>query len=528
MIFSSHVRSSLIGALLAAQTAGAAWAAGDPVAGKALYTGDCVSCHGSNPSSVSSGSTAAALQGYITSVGAMNFLSSTLSATDVANIAAYIANPNGATAAPAYSPSTTSLSFGSLTVMSSSTAMTATISNTGSAALAISAVTLGGTNPGDFALASGGGNCGAGSSVAAGSSCSISAVFTPQAAGARSASITIAHNATGSPGTISLSGTGSAAAAPAVSLSATTLGFGNQPLNSVSTAKTLTVTNSGTAALMLSGLAVSGTNATEFALGSGGSCQSGTSLQINASCTVSLTFTPGALGSRAASLDIASNASGSPAHVALSGTGVTATVAAPGVSGAPNPVAFGNVTVGANSAARTVTLTNTGTATLSMTSVGVTGTGFVQGTSTCGSSLAPNATCTVDVSFAPTASGAASGVLGIASNAPGSPYAVMLTGNGTDGTTSSAAASLAPAALDFGGQALNTSGMQKVTLANKGSAALNVTGLKISGSQAAEFKTVSNCPGSGTVAPNTSCTIAVIFTPAGTGTRTATLTLQSN
>ena len=117
---------------------------------------------------------------------------------------------------------------------------------------------------------------------------------------------------------------------PAVSLSSTSLAFGNQPMGSTSAVSSVTLTNSGTANLTSIGLSVSGTNPGDFSQTN--NCP--TSLAPNGSCSINVQFTPGALGTRSATLNISSNAASSPNTVSLSGTGtdVAATANNGGVS----------------------------------------------------------------------------------------------------------------------------------------------------------------------------------------------------
>ena len=109
--------------------------------------------------------------------------------------------------------------------------------------------------------------------------------------------------------------------APAVSLSPRSLSFGNQQVNTPSAAQNVTLTNNGSASLTISSIALGGTNSGDFAQSN--NCPSSSStLAAGASCTISVTFSPTATGSRSASLIFTDNASGSPQSVALSGTGV--------------------------------------------------------------------------------------------------------------------------------------------------------------------------------------------------------------
>jgi hypothetical protein len=114
---------------------------------------------------------------------------------------------------------------------------------------------------------------------------------------------------------------GTTASAPVVSLSPTSLSFGNHQVNTTSAARTVTLTNSGNAALAIHSIGLSGPNSGDFHQQN--TCPSSSStLAAGASCTINVTFTPTAEGSRSASLAITDNASGSPQSVTLSGTGV--------------------------------------------------------------------------------------------------------------------------------------------------------------------------------------------------------------
>ena len=305
---------------------------------------------------------------------------------------------------------------------STSAAQTVTLSNTGNAALSISSMALGGANSADFAQTS---NCGA--SVAAGASCTISVTFTPSAAGARSASLAITDNATGSPQTVSLSGTG---LEPAVSLSPSTLTFAKQTTGTTSAGQGVTLKDTGNASLKISSIALSGANPGDFAQTN--NC--GSSVAPGASCTISVTFTPTAAGSRSASLEISDNASASPQTVSLSGTGFAPVIT---LSLSTTSLAFGQENETLTTAPQTVTLSNTGSATLNISSITVSGTDpndFPE-TNNCGASVAVGANCTISVSFAPTITGARTAQMLITDNASGSPQLVSLSGSGINAPT---------------------------------------------------------------------------------------------
>jgi uncharacterized repeat protein (TIGR01451 family) len=119
---------------------------------------------------------------------------------------------------PGASVSPGSVSFGSQEIGTTSSAQTVTLTSSGSAPLNVSGVSVGGTNAGDYAISNDG--C-SGKSLAPGQNCTVQVTFTPSATGARSATLSFADNAAGSPQTVALSGTGSRQADLAISLSAT-------------------------------------------------------------------------------------------------------------------------------------------------------------------------------------------------------------------------------------------------------------------------------------------------------------------
>ncbi len=417
----------------------------------------------------------------------------TISVNDNAPGSPHTASLTGTgTTAPFVSLSPTSLGFGNQLLNSASAAQSVTLTNTGSAALTITSIAA----SGDFSQTN---TCGA--TVAVAGTCAISVKFTPSATGSRTGSISVTDNASGSPHTVSLTGTGTA---PLVSLAPTSLSFGNQLLNTASAAQSVTLTNTGSAALTITGIAASG----DFSQTN--TC--GGSVAAAGTCTISVTFTPTAAGSRTGTISVTDNASGSPQTVTLAGTGTTA----PAVSFSPTGLSFGNQPLTTTSAAQVVTLTNTGSAALTITTVAASG-DFSQ-TNTCGASVAPAGTCAISVTFAPAATGSRAGTVSVTDNASGSPHTVALAGTGT-----APAVSFAPTSLTFGNQALNTaSAAQVVTLTNTGSAALTITTIAASG----DFSQTNTCGAS--VAAAGTCTISVTFTPTAAGSRTGAVSVTDN
>jgi hypothetical protein len=206
-----------------------------------------------------------------------------------------------------------------------------------------------------------------------------------------------------------------------VSVSPSALNFGSVATGSKSSAQTVTVSNPTGSAAAVSSIAATG----DFSQTS--TC--GSSIAAGGSCTVSVTFAPTATGSRTGTLTV--SAGGVTNAVSLSGTGTSSGGGSATLSASPTSVAFGSEAVGSTTAAQKITVTNTGSAAASISSIS-TGAPFAQ-TSTCGTSIAAGGSCTVSVTFTPTAADGASASLTVASNATNPSLTVPLTGTGTSG-----------------------------------------------------------------------------------------------
>ncbi len=270
------------------------------------------------------------------------------------------------TPAPLASASPASLTYASTTVGTTSAAQNVTLTNTGTAAMTISKIGFAGTSPGDYTETS---TCPVSpSTLAAGSSCIVSVSFAPTAAGTRTANLAITDDAPASPQTVALTGTG-AAGTSTVTLTPTSLTFASQAVGTTSASQSSTLRNTGTGALTIASIAMAGTNGGDYAQTN--TCPiSPSTLAVNATCTISVTFRPTATGSRTANVAVTDNASGSPQRLTLTGTGVTA---APAVSFSPTSLGFGSRAVGTSSAAQMVTVTNSGNAALAITAIGLGG-----------------------------------------------------------------------------------------------------------------------------------------------------------
>ena len=370
-----------------------------------------------------------------------------------------------------------------------SASQTITLRNTSaSIPLTINSVTA----TGDFAQTN---QCG--TSLAMGASCTISVNFTPTANGSRTGSLSVSTNASITVPAITLSGTGS----PVVATLTGSGSFASTNVGSTSASQTYTLSNTGTTALSISAIAVTG----DFTQTN----QCGASLAAGATCAIAVTFSPVAGGARTGLLTVSSNATTPIPTIALSGTGLTFAGALTG-SGS-----FPSTAVGSSSTAQTLTLTNSGTGPLTISAI--TATGDFSQTNQCGASLAANTTCSIVVTFMPTAMGTRTGALTVSTNATTAIPAVILSGTGTviQGTLTGGA--------DFGSIPLTTSSQaQSYVLSNTGNDTLTITGIATTG----DFSKTTSC--GTTLAAGATCSITVTFMPTALGARTGTLAVTSN
>ncbi|HCT77402.1 MAG TPA: mycodextranase [Micromonosporaceae bacterium] len=348
--------------------------------------------------------------------------------------------------------STSSLIYGTQTVGTTSPAQAVTVTNPSSTAVNISGV----ATSGDFARTT---TCGA--TLAPSSSCSVSVTFTPTASGTRNGQLSIGSDAQGNPHTVSLTGTGfdpngNLAAGKNVSATSQNGPYGppnavdgdpNTYWESANNAWPQSITVDLGAAYNVNRVVVKlppstawGTRTQTFSVH--GSTDGGSYSQIVASA--GHTFNPATGNSVTISFPATSRR-----YVRLTFTGNTGWPAAqvgefevyaggspptgPQLALSASSLSYGNQTVGTTSAAQTVTVSNTGNAAATLGAVNVSG-DFAR-TTTCGSSLAAGASCSVSVTFTPTVAGTRSGSLSFTSNAPGSPHTVTLAGNGVTSNT---------------------------------------------------------------------------------------------
>lgn len=399
------------------------------------------------------------------------------------------------------SPSTEA--FGSVNVGSASSPVTFTLSNTTASSATGITVTFTGGNSGDF-VNTGTGTCG--SSLGASASCTIIVTFNPSVAGSRSTTLNVADSASSSPQQSSLSGTG---VSGSVTISPSSENFGSVNVGSSSSNVTFTLSNASGSTVTGITPTFTGGNTGDFSNTGTGTC--GSSLSNSSSCTIIVKFSPTATGSRTTTLNVADSAASSPQQSSLSGTGATPPTS---VTLSPTSQSFGSSFVGVAATTQTFTLSNTGATTVTgITITFVTGnTGDFSNTGgTCGSTLAGSSSCTIIVTFTPSASGSRTTTLNVADSATGSPQQSSLTGTGvTQGV------SISPTSIAFGNQLVNTASVgQVVTLTNNTASSLTLGSITYTGTNSSDFSTsATTC--TGTLASKGTCTVTVIFTPTQT------------
>jgi len=398
---------------------------------------------------------------------------------------------------PGMSATPSALSFGPATVGTATVgpspgAKSVTVANTLATDVNLTSVTLAGAQPADFTIQPGG-TCGA--VVTAGSSCTISVAFapTPSSLGLRSAQLRVVHDATGSPLTVALSGTGLPLAPPAPTASP---GQGalavpqSVTLSDADTSAVVHVTTNGSPAS-----AASPTYAGPIPVGVGTTTIRAVAVDLLGHASPEATFT----------------------YTILSPLQLT-----------PASQDLGSVGLSFPTASRTYTLKNDGATPVNVVGLTVAGTNFADFAITGGTcvvgSLAAGQSCSVNLVFTPTGIGARDAALLVASDAPGAPHTAALHGTGL---APSISAALTSTALDFGGQRVgNVSDPLQVTMSNTGTATMHMASPSITGGDSRHFALArSTC---GNIPPGGSCSVTVRFEPHARGAFSAALRLDSD
>jgi hypothetical protein len=327
------------------------------------------------------------------------------------------------------SQSASSLNFGSQLV-GSSASQSFTLTNTGTGSVNLSQVTATGAG---FTVTGFSGAV----TLAAGQSLPLSVNFTPASAGGAAGSISVVSNATNSPSTITLSGTGVQAQ---ISVVPSTVSFGNVTVG-VSNSQTLTIRNPGTAALSVTQASLSGTGFTSTGLALP------LSIPAGGSSTFNVAFAPTSAGAASGSITLISNTPNSPLVVPFTGTGIAATLQLSASSASLN---FGSLTTG-TSATQSFTVTNTGNSSVSISQVSESGAGFSVNGIALPLSLAAGQSTSFTVMFAPASAVSLSGSVTVVSNATNSPLVIALSGTGASSVSHTVALSWTPSSSTYSG-----------------------------------------------------------------------------
>lgn len=340
--------------------------------------------------------------------------------------------------------------------------------------------------------------------LAAGHSTTLSVSFTPNATAMFSAMLSISSDASNGTQTVSLSGAGTGLLA----LSPSSKAFGSVVVGA-SSSQLVTVTNGDSSSVLISQVSVDNT---AFSI-------SGISTPLNLGAsqgtTFTVTFAPKSSGKISGTITIASSGPNPSLAMAVSGTGVT-----PGaLSANPTSLAFGSVTIGQQDSL-SETITNTGASSLTVSQVGITGTGLSVSGIPAPLTLNGGQGATFTVSFIPTASGAVSGSLTITSTATNSTLTVPVSGTGV--TPGALAAN--PTSLSFGNVNVGNLGSLSETITNTGATSVSVTQVGITG---AGFS-VSGFTTPLTLNGGKSATLTVSFAPTSSGAASGNVTITSN
>lgn len=444
------------------------------------------------PATVAAGSTLS-LQVRCTA-SAIGSRTATLTLTSNASNAPSLAVPLSATAeAPAANVAPLTLAFGAV-ALGSTSRQTVTISNTGNAPLQLSGLSFSG---GEFST-----SVVTPTVVAAGATLPVPVDFAPPVVGARTAVLTVVSDDPFVPSrTVNLSGTGTA---PQALLTPAQFDFGAVVVGQ-QTMTSFSLSNPGTAPLVVSSFSLGGADSLSFVV-----TGPATPFSVNPAASQALTvaFVPLVAGPRAAQLVVATNDPATP----LTTAALTGTATGPLASIAPAALDFGKQLVGRASAPRAVTVTNSGTAPLWLTQLTVTGSGAfsLSGAPSLPSTLAPNASLSVNVVATAATAGAVNATLEVHTSDPGN--AVLNVALAVEG--SATLLSVTPAMLDFSPEILGGSATLTVTLTNTGGDGLVLVDGVVSGAGAPAYSASS---AAGTLGAGASRSLVVTFSPPSEG-----------
>lgn len=429
--------------------------------------------------------------------------SGTLTVTDNAGNSPQTASLSGTGTNLSLIVSPGALSFGNQVVNTTSAGQNLTVTNSGAANVTVNSVTA----SGNFGETD---SC-AGVVLAPAASCSITVTFTPTVIASISGAITINDTGIGSPHVAALSGNA------LVPVTLTTVTFGFTTVGTTSPSQNMVLTNNQSSS-MNPAISVSG----DYGLVTAASNPCGATLAPNSTCNLAVTFSPTYTGTIKGAVTVAYTGAGSPAVGALSGSGSGGGTVP--LSFSPASANFGNVVLNTTSASKTVSIKNVSGSTITFTGVSASGQYTVSntGNGSCNGTLAPNAKCTVTVTFTPAVFGSITGGLTVTlTGASVGTQIVNLSGTGVLAVT------LSPASLGFGTVAVGTtSAVQVITISNNQTTAVPITSVAASGQYLSV--TGGSLPCGASVPANSTCTLGVQFNPATTGAVSGAFTFTYN
>lgn len=342
--------------------------------------------------------------------------------------------------------------------------------------------------------------------------CAVETTFVPKTAGNFFGTLSVVDDAEGNPHHAGLFGYGTTSD---ITLLPATINFGYQTINKSSLAHEVRLLNSGNESITIESI-----ESSSSVFAQTNDC--GASLAASAYCTISVIFTPTAVGYVTGQISIADSATGSPHNVDLTGEGIDPVY--PDLDIAPNFWDFGQVLVGNTSAEKEFTVKNTGVVDATISSIDV-NSEFAQAND-CPSTLASDETCTISGTFSPQAAGRFSGNIRIVDDTYSGYQSVLLQGIGSH--SGDIDVSFSATALNFENTAVGAkSTPQSVVLTNLGTDDAMIGDVMLNGSEAGEYDLNTNCDNR-SLDVGKSCTINITFIPLAPGNKTADVILYDD
>jgi hypothetical protein len=394
-------------------------------------------------------------------------------------------------------------SFGSVGTGSSLT-QTFTVTNTGAATLTITQLAASGSgfSVNGFTLPI---------MVNPGQGTSFVAKFAPSTAGAVTGSISMTANTNPAVSTIMLSGTGTSSGQPSISIQPTAVSFGGVGLGQ-NVGQAISVTNTGSGVLTISNISVVGAGFSVVGVSGPITLAAGQATTIIADIN---TMT---VGNISGSITLSNNSSTPSVMIPLSGAGMQAQ---PAITLNPTSVNFGGVAVG-QSVGQAMSITNSGSGTLTVSNIAVAGSGFSITGATLPISLTAGQAANFVARMTPTTTGSVTGSLTITNNSSTPSILVPLSGAGT--AQGQPGISVNPTSVSFGNVTVGAPNSQAILIQNNGTGSLTISQATASGTGFS----VSGLATPATIAGGSSTTFNVVFAPASGGAVSGSVSLVSN